>query len=352
VVTQVVKLPGVAKAAMSMTKAQGKVFVASLARLEGKVTDAAVQAIAAGVKKADAATTAIVDNGNGTFSAVKGPLSKAADKVDEVAAASAARSSRKAFEAYENVAEVKPFIGTKVDPNNLPGGYLYGKIPIGKDGAGNEIYREVVYLVKPNKTKVPLKVEKGVIKTGTEGDYRIVNDKVYPKAVETIPGKPGKILGKLSQIHHMEADNMLRSTPFGQRLLRLGAANPDDALNLIELAKSKQALADARKLHPDVQFSDFIHNTQHPLFDELMQEVVDQRITAVRKAKGLTNLENPEFIPQMTKEDVQAVWIEALTRMRRGLMGEDKALYDRIEKITRPSGSIAQGESQNDTEVA
>jgi A nuclease family of the HNH/ENDO VII superfamily with conserved AHH len=206
--------------------------------------------------------------------------------------------------------------------------------------------------VKPNKTKVPLKVEKGVIKTGTEGDYRIVNDKVYPKAVETIPGKPGKILGKLSQIHHMEADNMLRSTPFGQRLLRLGAANPDDALNLIELAKSKQALADARKLHPDVQFSDFIHNTQHPLFDELMQEVVDQRITAVRKAKGLTNLENPEFIPQMTKEDVQAVWIEALTRMRRGLMGEDKALYDRIEKITRPSGSIAQGESQNDTEVA
>jgi hypothetical protein len=272
-----------------------------------------------------------------------------------VAARSASRrSAPKAFEAYANAYEVKPFIGMKVDPNNLPEGYLYGKIPIGKDEAGKEVYRELVYLEGADKTKVPLIVDKqGNIQMGKAGEYRIVNDNVYPKAVETIPGKPGKLLGGDSQVHHMYADNMLRSTTFGQRALRLGAVNPDDAINLIELANSTDNLAKGRAAFQDAKFSDFIHNTQHPLFDGLMQDVVGQEITNVRKAKGLAQLENPEFIPQMTKDDVQAVWNKALRRMRRGLMGEDKALYKEIEKIVRPDkNSLAQGERQDDTEVA
>jgi hypothetical protein len=50
VVAQVVKLPGVARAAMSMTKAQSKVFVASLGHFKGEVTDEVVQKITAAVK--------------------------------------------------------------------------------------------------------------------------------------------------------------------------------------------------------------------------------------------------------------------------------------------------------------
>jgi hypothetical protein len=247
---------------------------------------------------------------------------------------------------------VKPFIGTKVDPNNLPEGYLYGKIPIGKDKAGQDIFREVVYMPKPKNTTVPLVVEKGTIQMGKEGEYRIVEKAVYDKNVVTDPTKPGKLLGGDSQIHHLFADNMLRTTPFGQRALRLGAVNPDGSINLIEMAKSKQALADARQTYQDVKFSDFIHNTQHKKFDGLMQDVVDKQITAVREAKGISG-ENEDFIPQMTKEDMQVVWSRALKRMRRGLMGEDTDLYDELQKIIRPQkGSLAQGEPQDDTEVA
>jgi hypothetical protein len=120
---------------------------------------------------------------------------------------------------YANAAKVRSFIGTKVDPNHLPEGYLYGKIPL-KDGT----FREVVYRSDPDKTMVPLKVKNGRIEMGAKGEYRIVDGKAYPQNVETIAGQPGKILGDKSQVHHLYADNMLRKTPFGQRLLRLGAA--------------------------------------------------------------------------------------------------------------------------------
>jgi hypothetical protein len=350
VVAQVVKLRGV-KAAMSMTKAQSRVFMASLGRFVGKVTDEVVQRIATAVRKADAATTMIVDNGDGTLTAVR-PLGKAADKVDDVAAKSASRrNAPKAFDAYENAGSVKPFIGTKVDPNNLPEGYLYGKIPIGKDEAGQDIFREVVYMPKPKNTTVPLVVEKGTIQMGKEGEYRIVEKAVYDKNVVTDPTKPGKLLGGDSQIHHLFADNMLRNTPFGQRALRLGAVNPDGSINLIELASSKSNLADARKTFRNVPFSDFIHNTQHPKFDGLMQEVIKEEVRTVRDAKGLSRMKEEDFIQQMTKEEIKEVWDESLARMRRGLMGEDKELYKEIK--TRPnSGSLAQSESPDHSEVA
>jgi A nuclease family of the HNH/ENDO VII superfamily with conserved AHH len=263
-----------------------------------------------------------------------------------------ARKPPKLFEEYANAGSVKPFIGTKVDPNNLPEGYLYGKIPVGKDAAGQEVFREVVYLPKSDRAKVPLIVENGKIRMGTPGEYRVVNDKVYPKNVETIPGQPGKILEGDSQVHHLFADNMLRSTPFGQRALKLSAFNPDDARNLIELANSTKNLEKAREAHPNVKSSDFVHNTQHPKFDGLMQEVVDKQITAVREAKGISG-DNERFIPQMTKEEVQTVWNKSLARMRRGLMGDDTELYMEIEKRTRPGkSSLAQGENLDNFEVA
>jgi hypothetical protein len=150
----------------------------------------------------------------------------------------------------------------------------------------------------------------------------------------------------------MFADNLLRSTPFGQRALELGAVNPDAAINTIELAKSLDALKAGRAKYPHVKFSDFIHNTQHPKFDQLMQEVVEREIDLLKEAKGLSRMKNSEFIPQMTKENIQEVWQEALTKVKAGLMGEDKDLYKRIEERTRPGKkSLAEVESSENTEV-
>jgi hypothetical protein len=259
-------------------------------------------------------------------------------------------TGRHVLEDYANASKVKSFIGTKVDPNHLPEGYLYGKIPTGKDALGRDIYREVVYMPTPGKTTVPLRVENGRIEMGLKGEYRIVEKAVYDKNVVTDPTKPGKLLGGDSQIHHLFADNMLRNTPFGQRALRLGAVNPDGSINLIELASSKSNLVEARKAYPNVPFSDFVHNTQHTKFDELMQTVVDDVIKEVREAKGFSG-DNEKFILQMTKEEIQAVWNKSLARMRRGLMNQDKQLYPKIK--TRPnSGSLAQGESPDHSEVA
>lgn len=275
------------------------------------------------------------------------------EAVKKAKAGAKGRKPPKGFDEYLNAATVKPFIGTKVDPNHLPEGYLYGKIPMGKDKAGNEVYREVVYMAGSDKTRVPLKVEKGTIQMGKEGEYRVVDGGVYPKNVETIAGKPGKLLGGDSQVHHMFADNMLRSTPFGQRALRLGAVNPDGSMNLIELANSTENLAKGRAAFPDVQFSDFIHNTQHPKFDGLMQEVVDDVIKEVREAKGLSGIKEEDFIQQMTKEEIETVWNRSAKRMRRGLMNEDEELYMEIEKRTRPGkNSLAQSENPDGSEVA
>jgi hypothetical protein len=168
--------------------------------------------------------------------------------------------------------------------------------------------------------------------------------------VVTDPTKPGKLLGGDAEVHHLYADNLLRKTPFGQRALKLGAFNPDAGPNLIELANSTSNLEKARAAHPNVQFSDFIHNTQHKEFDALMQDVVNREIRAVKEAKGFSG-ENVDFIPQMTKEEIKAVLDESLARMRSGLMGEDKKLYQQIK--TRPnSGSLSQGESLDNFEVA
>jgi hypothetical protein len=256
------------------------------------VTGAVLEKMVQAIKGADELTATTIVNTDGSLSQSR-PLGEMADRMESTATARASGKAKHVLDDYANAGAVKPFIGTKVDPNNLPEGYLYGKIPL-EDGT----FREVVYMPESNKTMVPLKVDsKGNIQMGAKGQYRIVDDKAYPKNVETVPGKPGKLLGKDSQVHHLFADNLLRGTPFGQRALELGAVNPDAAINTIELANSLKNLAKARDAYPNVKFSDFVHNTQHPKFDDLMLDMFERQITAVREAKGLHHLENPDFIP-------------------------------------------------------
>jgi hypothetical protein len=349
-----VKIPGLVRSAASLGGEQLRVLMRSLAQVQGQVSEAVVQKMVQGVKQADQLTTSTIVNPDGSLSQSR-PLGEVSDRLEargQVRASGQTKKAPKTLDAYLNADAVKPFIGTKVDPNNLPPGYQYGKIPTGTDKAGNETFREVVYMPESDSTKVPLKLDKkGRIQQGKEGEYRIVNKTAYDKNVETVPGKSGKLLGGKSEVHHMFADNLLRGTPFGQRALELGAVNPDAAINTIELANSLSNLEKARKAHPNIKFSDFVHNTQHPKFDELMQEVFDEQITLLRKEKGLSGIGNPEFIPQITKEEIQAVWNRSLKRMKRGFMGEDTQLYKEIEKRTRPGKkSLAQGKNPDNSE--
>jgi hypothetical protein len=127
--------------------------------------------------------------------------------------------------------------------------------------------------------------------------------------------------------------------------------NPDSAMNTIELANSLQNLNKAREAYPHIKFSDFVHNTQHKEFDDLMMNLVNEEINFFKEAKGLSQMKDEVLIQQMTKQEIQAVWDKSLKRMRQGLMNEDKQLYKKIK--TRPhSGSLAQGEATDNSEVA
>jgi A nuclease family of the HNH/ENDO VII superfamily with conserved AHH len=321
VVTRVVKLPGVAKAAMSMTKAQSKVFTERLAQVKGEVTEAVVQTRAAGVRKADGLTTRVTVNADGTLSQA-GPLNQAAQKMDAVAAKSASRQSApKAFDANANAGSVKPFIGTKVDPNNLPEGYLYGKISIGKDKAGNEIYRDVIYMAESDGGKVPLTVDrKGNIKTGKQGEYRIVNDDAYGKNIQTIPGESGKLLGRDSQIHHLLPDNVIRRLEIFQESLRRGIYNPDRTSNLLEMANkgvSEEIIAALKAQHPNAQLTDIRHYSSHANYDDLVSRLIDESL-------------NGRDVRQLSNVQIEAILKDAEVQLRSKFLGTPSRIRENL----------------------
>jgi hypothetical protein len=228
VVTQVVKLPGVVKAAMSMTKAQSKVFLASLARIKGEVTDAVVQTVAAGVRKADVLTTRTIVNADGTLSQA-GPLNQASQKMDAVAEASAARtaSAAKPIQLAEQLSDeaaeellakypqwdnVKGFVGKHLDPNNLPPGYQY-RVKNGKP----ELVRDSTEGPFP-----PLTVKNGVVELQTGQSSRLSVFSRYKKNyldwVEQSQGKAARTaaeqrLADGNQLHHLVPDAVVRDNP-------------------------------------------------------------------------------------------------------------------------------------------
>jgi hypothetical protein len=292
------------------------VFVASLGQLKGKVTDEVVQRIAAAARKADVATTMIVDNGDWTLTAVR-PLGKAADKVDDVAARGASRRiAPKAFDAYANAPTVKPFIGTKVDPNHLPPGYLYGKMPL-----ENGKFREVIYMASSDGTKVPLKLDtKGFIKMADEGEYRIVNSGAYTKNIQTIPGKSGKLLGKDSQIHHLIPDNVIRKLDVFHEALKRGLYNPDRTSNLIEMANkgvSDETLNALRTKYPDAQLPDIRHYSSHAEYDQEVGILIDKAV------KG-------RDVHQLSDNEIRQILNKTETNLREGFLGANEEIKQKL----------------------
>jgi A nuclease family of the HNH/ENDO VII superfamily with conserved AHH len=222
----------------------------------------------------------------------------------------------KAFEEYANAAKVKPFIGVKVDPNNLPPGYLHGKIPL-----GDNKFREVIYMATSDGTKVPLKLDaKGLIKMADEGEYRIVNSGVYTKNIQTIPGKSGKLLGKDSQIHHLIPDNVMREQKIVQEALTRGIYNPDQASNLIEMANksvSEKTLNALRAKNPNAQLPDIRHYSSHADYDAVVRDVLKQKIKG-RDVRQLSDTEIKNVLSDVEKE------------LRGGFLGTNKKIQQRL----------------------
>jgi hypothetical protein len=247
-----------------------------------------------------------------------------------------APKNSKPFSAYVNSAQVQPFIGTRLDPNNLPPGYLYGKIPLGKDRFGRDQFREVIYMARSNGDRVPLKIDrKGFIQWADEGEYRIVNSNYYNKNIQTIPGTGGKLLGADSQVHHLIPDNVIRRLGITQEALRRGIYNPDGTTNLLEMANqsvTSSRIQQVRQANPGAQLPDIKHFSGHPTYDALVQNLVNDEI-AGRNIRQMTDREILDAIGNVQQE------------LRRRIMNNDPS-------IPTTDGRISFNENANEGEVA
>jgi hypothetical protein len=150
----------------------------------------------------------------------------------------------------------------------------------------------------------------------------------------------------------MVPDNVMRTDPLYQRAFELGIFNPDRSSNLIELAGNEEALKAGRELlaksHPDVKVSDFTHYTQHPKYDGLVREEIKAVLRDLKRSRGLSNLADKDFVPQMKADEIKAVIERIEIRMRHGLMNDDQKLYRQIPKRDNNSLALNSNESSID----
>jgi A nuclease family of the HNH/ENDO VII superfamily with conserved AHH len=278
------KIPGVVVAAAKLTAEQSRVFVASLARIKGEVTDAVVQTIAAGVRKADVLTTRTIVNTDGTLSQ-GGPLNQAAQKMDEVAAASAARTASAAkpiqlaeqlsdeaaeqlLEKYPQWDNVKDFVGKHLDPNNLPPGYS----PHRKDGKIIELHRDSTEGPFP-----PLTIKNGVIELQTGQSSRLSVFSRYKKNyldwVEQTQGKAVRTaaeqrLADGNQLHHLVPDAVVRDNLLTQELMsRSKKYTLDRGTNILDMPT----------IH-DPKTGEIVHLGSHEKFNEYVDGLLNLEI--------------------------------------------------------------------------
>jgi hypothetical protein len=338
VVQKLARIPSLVRSAASLTREQSRVLVAGLSRIKGEVTEAVVQKMAQAVKGADNLTTSTIVNADGTLTQSR-PLGKVADSLDATVAARAsgkAKKPPKLFEEYANAARVKSFIGAKVDPNNLPPGYLYGKVPL-----ENGKFREVIYMASSDGTKVPLKLDaKGFIKMADEGEYRIVNSGAYTKNIQTIPGKSGKLLGKDSQIHHLIPDNVMREQEIFQEALRRGIYNPDRTSNLIEMANksvSDEALNAIKTKNSNAQLPNIRHYSSHDKYDLLVEDLIRKET-------------NGRDVRQLSDGELHRILDKTENQLRDGFLGKNKKIQEDLP--VNEDGRLVRTESNSREEFA
>jgi A nuclease family of the HNH/ENDO VII superfamily with conserved AHH len=218
-----------------------------------------------------------------------------------------ARNAVTTYSKFPNWAEIQPIIGKAMSSSATPKGYLYATIE-GKQ----------YYYLPGSSSKIPL------IKSNTKGNaflpadpsYRIAESSRYERnfGTKAITATGG------SEIHHLIADNVWRSEPMLQHLLAKGWASMDEKVNLIELAKTQNALDNARKANPGANLSDVIHSGEHKAYDDLAKLTLEEVIKNMEKASGKSSWE------KFSKDEMLKVFQKTLNLLRNTFMNEPDKL--------------------------
>ena len=221
------------------------------------------------------------------------------------------------YRKYPNFNAVKGVIGSTVNPDAPPLGYLYAKLPFN----GKTV--EYLYLPGEDAGKVPLLVIKnGKVDFDLPGQLTLTR-KVDSKGVtfDEPSFTPGYRMASMyaqgfrkvlngangqSQLHHLIPDNVARAQPLFQEAMKRGLFGLDEQTNIVEVAEDAASLKTAQTLFQQGQTSTLlpplVHRGPHPRTDvetrQIIQKVLIDNNIRDRNIPNLTD----DQIDQMVKE--------------------------------------------------
>jgi A nuclease family of the HNH/ENDO VII superfamily with conserved AHH len=333
-----VKIPGLARAGLALTNQQRRVLMASVARHSGAMTDAVLEKLVGAVKTADAQTTMIIANGDGTLTQMR-PLGRVADGLEETttarASAKAARSGQKKLKdmtpaerlAYSqdkygqarNWDQVEPLMGQAINQQTkLPTGYRLLQKPASKQLF---ILRETA----DDASFVPLMIENGKIQAGKTRLSRGLD--VMKKNLKGV----GVDVPQDWQVNHLVPDAVAQSDPLMVEMLKRNLYDVDHAGNLLPMPGK----ADIREANPNL----IGHQGSHENFNRVAQQRLKDETTALVEEYG-----NLSKVPD--SELKQAVE-RAENSMRKGIVNRSPDIPTRYDPVTK-TRVLSEGLSEPD----
>jgi len=223
------------------------------------------------------------------------------------------------YKKYRNFNVVKGIIGTTVNPDAPPLGYLYAKLPF------NGKTFEYLYLPGEDASKVPLLVIKnGKVDFDLPGQLTLTR-KVDSKGVafEDPSFTPGYRMAHMyaqgfkkvlngrngqSQLHHLIPDNVARAHPFFQEAMKRGLFGLDEQTNIIEVAENAASLKTAQTMFQQGQtgtlLPPLVHRGPHSQTDAVTRQVVQKAL----EDNGIRDRDLPKLTDSQVKtliDDIQ-----------------------------------------------
>lgn len=250
------------------------------------------------------------------------------------------------YKKYPNFNAVKAIVGTTVDPDHPPLGYLYAKLPF-----NGKTYE---YLYLPNVgdgKKVPLLVIKNGKVEFDAPTQLTLTKKVDSKGVEFedpsyVPSARMasmyaqgyvKVLGKgESQLHHLIADNLARNNAFFQEAMKRGLFGMDEKLNIIEIAENDTALKKAQQMFKSgktsTELPPLVHRGPHGETDQVTQDTIE----LILRRNG---------IDISLAQDIKSLSDSEMKLLIKEIQDELREMYRKNQMPTKNGNQLALGES-------
>jgi hypothetical protein len=283
-VQRLTQVPELLSAAATLTREQSRVLVNSIARHTENLSDGMLARLVEEVRTADARTTLIVMNSDGSLTQMR-PLEGVTEKLESTTAARASGNAAKASKAiqvgeelsdeaaeellakYPQWNNVKDFVGKHLDLNNLPPGYKY-RVKNGQP----ELYRDSTEGPFP-----PLTVKNGVVELQTGQSSRLSVFSRYKKNyldwVEETQGKAARVAAQKrldagNQLHHLTPDAVVRENLLTQELMRRSKTYTlDRGTNILDMPT----------VH-DPKTGEIVHLGSHPGFNKYVDGLLNLEI--------------------------------------------------------------------------